>query len=348
MNLLKVAGIRKQEGGRPVLQGVSFAQNKFQKIAIAGESGSGKSTLLKAIAGLVQPDEGEVLFEQERVRGPYEKLIPGHPGIAYLSQHFELRNNYRVEELLEYANTLPATDADTLYDVCRIKPFLKRRTDQLSGGEKQRIAMARLLIGSPRLLLLDEPFSNLDQGLREKYRVNLKILLRQFSISTVYVTHDHVEALILADRLAVMNRGRIEQVGSYQEIYERPRTAFVAGFLNRHVGTPPISFVDARYVALPPAPGNVQVGIRPEDVEVSATDGPGRVMATITGTLSLPMMMNATILSLQVGQHEVCAQTAGDESLRRGDQVWLTFKQYHLFDIESGARLGSYPDPGAG
>ena len=226
--------------------------------------------------------------------------------------------------------------------------LMDRRPGTLSGGEKQRVALGRCITRDPAVFLLDEPFSNLDQGLREKYRVNLKILLRQFNITTIYVTHDHVEALILADRLAIMNRGRIEQVGSYQEIYERPRTAFVASFLNRHVGTPPISFVDARYVAHPPAPGNVQVGIRPEDVEVSETDGPGRVMATITGTLSLPMMMNATILSLQVGPHEVYAQTAGHESLRRGDQVWLTFKQYHLFDTESGARVGSYPDTGAG
>src|SRR5438128_9202778 len=107
MNLLQVSGIRKQEAGNIILQETAFTQQDLQKIAIVGESGAGKSTLLKIIAGLAQPDAGQVFFDDKRVEGPYEKLIPGHPFIAYLSQHFELRNNYRVEEILSYANELP-------------------------------------------------------------------------------------------------------------------------------------------------------------------------------------------------------------------------------------------------
>src|SRR5690606_30074239 len=118
MVLLKVSEIRRQEGNDFVLHDVDLVQQHLQKIAIAGASGSGKSTLLKIIAGLIQADAGEVWFENEKVKGPYEKLIPGHPGIAYLSQHFELRNNYRVEELLGYANTLPPGEAGILYEVC--------------------------------------------------------------------------------------------------------------------------------------------------------------------------------------------------------------------------------------
>ena len=140
--------------------------------------------------------------------------------------------------------------------------LLDRRPTTLSGGEKQRVALGRCITRDPAVFLLDEPFSNLDQALREHYRVNLKILLKQFNITTVYVTHDHVEALILADRLAVMDRGRIEQVGTYQEIYEQPRNVFVAGFLNRHVGTPPISLIDARYLA-PSAAARRRAGGRP-------------------------------------------------------------------------------------
>src|SRR5262249_19650520 len=124
-----------------------------------------------------------------------------------------------------------------------LEHLLDRHPPTLSGGEKQRVALGRCIPRDPAVFLLDEPFSNLDQALREKYRVNLKVLLRQFGITTVYVTHDHVEALILADRLAVMSRGRIEQIGTYQEIYERPRNAFVAGFLNRPAGSPANPFL---------------------------------------------------------------------------------------------------------
>src|SRR5438128_11831277 len=120
MNLLSVSGISKQSERGFVLNNISFTQQRFQKIAIAGETGSGKSTLLKIIAGLIQPDAGQVLFENERVLGPEEKLIPGHPCIGYLSQHFELRNNYKVEELLEMANKIPEDEAKTIYEICQI------------------------------------------------------------------------------------------------------------------------------------------------------------------------------------------------------------------------------------
>jgi ABC-type sugar transport system ATPase subunit len=221
--------------------------------------------------------------------------------------------------------------------------LLDRKPPTLSGGEKQRVALARCITRDAALFLVDEPFANLDQALREKYRVNLKSLLRQFSITTVYVTHDHNEALILGDRLAIMNRGRIEQIGTFQELYDRPGNAFVAGFLNLHLGTPPISLVDGRALPRGAPLANVRVGVRPEDVEVSRTGRDDGVRGVVTGKLPLPMT-DAVILDVRVGEDEVHAQTARDDGLQVGDPAWLTFKRYHLFDKTSGTRLRSHPE----
>jgi ABC-type sugar transport system ATPase subunit len=218
-----------------------------------------------------------------------------------------------------------------------LSALLDRRPGTLSGGEKQRVALGRCITRDPAVFLLDEPFSSLDQALRERYRVNLKVLLRQFGITTVYVTHDHVEALILADRLAIMGRGRIEQIGAYQEIYDEPRNAFVAGFLNRHVGAPPISFLDGDHLP-DPSLRSSQVGVRPEDVDISREPRMDGVAATVAGTLTMPML-NATIVSARVREREVYAQLPGSPTVRTGDAIWLTFRRYHVFEPDSGARL---------
>jgi ABC-type sugar transport system ATPase subunit len=156
------------------------------------------------------------------------------------------------------------------------------------------------------------------------------------------VTHDHHEALVLADLVAVMDRGRIEQVGTFRDIYDRPKNVFVAGFLNLHTGSPPISFIDARSMPGEQDLGNVWVGIRPEHVEMSREQRDDALEGIVTGTLSLPP--NDTLVTIRVGEHEVHARTSGDEHGLTGSQVWLTFKQYHLFDRESGTRLRSCPE----
>lgn len=238
MSLLQVSGISRQEGSFH-LQGISFTQEKFQKIAIAGASGSGKSTLLRIIAGLIQQDEGLVLFEGEKIKGPNDKLIPGHPGIAYLSQHFELRNNYRMEELLGYANRLTDEEAATLYDICRISHLLKRKNDQLSGGEKQRIALARLLVTSPRLLLLDEPFSNLDLIHRKILKQVIEDLGEKLKITCLLVSHDPTDMLPWADRIFVIHNGRIIQEGTPEQVYLQPVDEYVAGLFGTYNLTDP-------------------------------------------------------------------------------------------------------------
>ncbi len=234
MALLTVSGLYKSEKGKFVVKDISFIQKSFQKIAIAGETGSGKTTLLKMIAGLVQPDAGKIQFENEKVAGPFDKLIPGHPGIAYLSQHFELRNNYRVEEELEAANKLTEKQARDLYTVCRIEQLLKRRTDQLSGGERQRIVLARLLATSPKLLLLDEPFSNLDAVHKNIIKSVIHDIGTKLKITCILVSHDAIDLLSWADTILVMKDGEIIQRGTPEEIYLQPGIEYTAGLFGEY------------------------------------------------------------------------------------------------------------------
>lgn len=234
MNLLKVSDISRKAGGLPILKDINFALTAFERLAIAGETGSGKSTLMKIIAGLEQADAGEVRFEDKRVEGPLEKLVPGHPGIAYLSQHFELPRFLRVEQALAYANVLSPDIAQQLYEVCKISHLLLRRTDQLSGGERQRIAMARLLIASPRLLLLDEPFSNLDMIHKATLKAVIEDISEQLKITCVLVSHDPSDTLSWADQIVVMRGGEILQQGTPEQIYHQPDDSYVAGLFGRY------------------------------------------------------------------------------------------------------------------
>lgn len=236
MNFLQVTGISKQQEQDKhwILQDISFTQQQFTKLAIAGETGSGKSTLLKIIAGLAQPDNGQVYFEDVRVLGPYEQLIPGHKGIAYLQQNFDLPHFLRVEQVLEYVNELPEAEAQTLYEVCRINHLMKRRTDQLSGGEKQRIAMARLLIGMPRLLLMDEPFSNLDMIHKNILKSVIRDIGERLHISCILISHDPMDSLSWADEIIVMRNAAIVQQGTPYQLYRQPVNEYVAGLLGRY------------------------------------------------------------------------------------------------------------------
>ncbi len=229
MAMLNVTGISKKENGIFTVDDITFSQKPFQKIAIAGETGSGKSTLLKMIAGLVQPDSGEIKFENERVAGPFEKLLPGHARIAYLSQHFELRNNYRVEEELESANKLTVDEASRIFSVCRVDHLLKRKTNQLSGGERQRIVLARTLISKPNLLLLDEPFSNLDLVHKKTMMAVIRELGNNLRISCIMVLHGAADTLSWADEILVMKDGVIIQRGTPEQIYNQPVNEYCAG-----------------------------------------------------------------------------------------------------------------------
>ncbi len=318
MNLLTVAGISKKIEKDFSLSNIHFSQPVFKKIAIAGETGSGKSTLLKIIAGLVQPDSGTVLFEGRRVKGPNEELVPGHPGIAYLSQHFELRTNYRVEEVLEYANKLTLKEANTLYHVCRIDHLLKRRTDQLSGGEKQRIALARLLTTSPGLLLLDEPFSNLDMIHKNILKSVIRDIGDRLKISCIMVSHDPMDILSWADEIIVMRDGRIIQQGTPREIYRHPVNEYTAALTGTYnlIAPSQAGIFDGLTETNPEAK---RVLIRPENFVLSKDKKQG-AKAVITQVAFLGSQYE---LELMLHELTITVKTASP-AFMKGDVVYVS------------------------
>ncbi|MCU0384443.1 MAG: ABC transporter ATP-binding protein [Flavihumibacter sp.] len=232
--ILEVQEISVMIGDRMVLYPISLELLPGQKLAIAGETGSGKSTLLKAIAGLQNLKSGAVYLQGERVEEAWEKLIPGHRKIAYLSQHFELRNNYRVQEILSYAEKVTEQEAAEIYRLCQIDHLLNRKTDQLSGGERQRIAMARLLVGAPALFLLDEPFSNLDALHKQTMKQVILDLGKAMEINWVLVSHDPGDWLSWADELLILREGKQLQKGDPASLFNAPEDEYAAGLLGAY------------------------------------------------------------------------------------------------------------------
>ena len=318
-------------------------------MVVLGPSGCGKTTLLKLIAGLLTPDTGYVRYNDVDMA----EVPPGKRRIGMVFQNYALYPHVTARSnVLSYylfRKKTPALTAEARARFERTSELMgvelaylfDRKPATLSGGEKQRVALGRCITRDAAVFLVDEPFANLDQALREKYRVNLKRLLREFRITTVYVTHDHHEALLLADVLAIMERGQVAQVGTPQEIYEAPTTTFVASFLNMNVGAPPISLIDGSQLPQGEALKHAWVGVRPEHIVMSRTPQPDALQGTIADRLSLPPR-KATLLTIRVGEDEVHAESAAEAAPPIGAEVWLTFKRYHVFDKATGRRLSSH------
>ncbi|MEO6289160.1 MAG: ABC transporter ATP-binding protein [Ginsengibacter sp.] len=234
MALLEVQHITKQYPGKTIIDGISFQQKPLQKIAITGESGAGKSTLLKIISGHLQADSGVVMFRGVRVIGPEEQLYPGHKEIAYLSQHYELLNNYYVKDLIWHQIKIEDEAAAQLFEICRVSHLLERRTNQVSGGEKQRIALCMLLVKSPKMLILDEPFSNLDPMHKNILKAVLEDVTSRLQITCLLTSHDPHDTLSWADEIIVMKEGQIVQQGTPEMIYHQPVNEYVAGMFGRY------------------------------------------------------------------------------------------------------------------
>jgi ABC-type sugar transport system ATPase subunit len=319
-----------------------------QTMVVLGPSGCGKTTLLKLIAGLLAPDAGYVRYNDVDMA----LVPPGKRRIGMVFQNYALYPHVSARSnVLSYyffRKKTPALNAEARARFERTSELMgvelaylfDRKPTTLSGGEKQRVALGRCITRDAAVFLVDEPFANLDQALREKYRINLKRLLREFHITTVYVTHDHHEALLLADLLAIMERGRLAQVGTPQDIYEAPNTTFVASFLSMNTGAPPISLIDGSRLPQGEALAHALVGVRPEHVVISRTPHPGALKGTIADRLSLPPRKE-TLITIRVGEDEVHAEAATEAAPPIGAEVWLTFERYHVFDKASGRRLSS-------
>lgn len=280
MSWLVVNQVFKLLQGKVGLENVSFDLAVGQHLGIAGETGAGKSSLLKMIAGLLQPDRGEIFFNGERVRGPEEKLLPGHPSIAYLSQHFELINHYRVEEYLALTCLLDSQEAQRLYALCQIDSLLKRKTTQLSGGERQRVALAAAIGKKPQLLLLDEPFSNLDTAQKEKIKDVLAGIEKEAMLTPLIVSHDATDLLSWADWILLMQQGQLVQQGTPKELYLHPANAYCAGLLG------PFTQVPADWLAMLAGKKGLEsrktLFLRPEQLQISLEiPGRGTDLATI-------------------------------------------------------------------
>ena len=242
---LKLSGIVKNFGAVRVLHGIDLAVQDGEMIVIVGASGCGKSTLLRIVAGLERSTGGTVMIDDRDVTA----LEPAARDIAMVFQNYALYPHMRVFDNMAYGLRIRGLDREDIKrrvqeaaDLLGLSELLDRRPRELSGGQRQRVAMGRAIVREPKLFLFDEPLSNLDAKLRVQMRTEIKKVHQTVNTTTVYVTHDQVEAMTLADRVVVMNHGIIEQVGPPQELYHNPATKFVAGF----IGSPSMNFIPAK------------------------------------------------------------------------------------------------------
>ena len=281
MATLTLKNVRKSFGQTDVIHGVDIDVAEGEFIVIVGPSGCGKSTLLRMVAGLEHITSGEVLIDGTVVNDKE----PMDRDIAMVFQNYALYPHMTIFDNMAYGLKIarvPRSEIEervaTAARLLQLEPYLKRKPRELSGGQRQRVAMGRAIVRKPAVFLFDEPLSNLDAKLRVQMRLEIKALQRKLGVTSLYVTHDQVEAMTLADRMVVMNAGVAEQVGAPLSVYADPQTAFVAGF----IGSPPTNFLDGALVE-GIAPG-ARVGIRPEHLKLGPA---GRLDATVAYTEAL-------------------------------------------------------------
>jgi sn-glycerol 3-phosphate transport system ATP-binding protein len=347
MATIDIVDVRKVYAGKvEAIRGISLAIADGELVVLVGPSGCGKSTLLRMIAGLETITEGTVSIDGRVVN----KEEPAERDIAMVFQNYALYPHMTVRQNLEYGlknRGTPRREIDArVADAARIleiAPFLDRRPRQLSGGQRQRVAMGRAIVRQPKAFLFDEPLSNLDAKLRGQMRVEIRHLQRTLRTTSVYVTHDQLEAMTLADRLVVMNAGKIEQVGAPTDLYERPASLFVAQF----IGSPPMNLLEMGYLrekaSIPTLPtGTDIVGIRPDRIGLAAPDGPS---VRLNGRVELVEPVGGTSylhLRLEGLPQLVVAEMQGRPSLAEEQEIplYLEPAALHPFSRETGLRTG--------
>jgi multiple sugar transport system ATP-binding protein len=335
MAFLQLNGIEKYFGDVHVIKGIDLQIQAGEFIVFVGPSGCGKSTLLRLIAGLESVDAGAMVLDgRDITQEPSSKR-----DLAMVFQSYALYPHMSVYENMSFALSLAKVDeklirekVERAADILNLTPYLQRTPKDLSGGQRQRVAIGRAIVRAPKVFLFDEPLSNLDAALRGQTRVEIANLHRDLGATTIYVTHDQVEAMTLADRVVVLRDGQIEQVGTPLELYDRPANQFVAQF----IGTPrmnvaPFADVQALVGALSLQSNDKGfVGIRPESVSVVAT-GSGQLQAKVEIIESLGA---ETLIYLRTGTgvHLVARQTSRTQ-LQVGDYVGVQvdLTQLHVF-----------------
>ena len=341
---------------------LSFERGGF--VALLGPSGCGKTTTLRMIGGFEEPTSGTVYLGEQNVTGlpPYKREVNTVFQNYALFPHMSIQDNVafglreRKVPKAEIAKRVPE-----MLELVELKGFEKRKPTQLSGGQAQRVALARALINHPRVLLLDEPLGALDLKLRKQMQLELKRIQTEVGITFIYVTHDQEEAMTMADRIAVMNQGRIEQIGPPTELYERPNTAFVAGFLgvsnllNAKVsGSDAVTLPDGTVArvesgTLSGAPQEVRIGVRPEKMRLEAasagasSNGANQLTGTVRD-VSYIGVSTQYIVDTQAGDEVVVfAQNAGrtTDQLRNGDGVRILWDPEHTFVITDSGEVPS-------
>src|SRR5262245_34268216 len=303
---------RYARGGDPAIRALTLHVEEHEFFVLLGPSGCGKSTLLKLLAGLEEPEEGRIYLDADLVN----YVPPGRRNIAMVFQNYALYPQMTVRENVEFPLRMRRVARRERERIARataaslgLEPLLDRRVGELSGGQRQRVAVARALVRDPRVLLMDEPLSNLDAVLRVETREELMRLHREAPRTVIYVTHDQIEATTMATRVAVMRDGRLEQVATPEELYLRPANTFVAGF----VGSPPMNLFAGRLHDGRP----VTLGLRPEEIDVVAS-GAGFV----DGSVRLRESAGAEqVLVVSIPAHELRVRAPRTARVAEGDTV---------------------------
>ncbi|GHC31761.1 sn-glycerol-3-phosphate import ATP-binding protein UgpC [Kushneria pakistanensis] len=343
---------KRYAGGANVLHDIELSINDGEMIVVVGPSGCGKSTLLRMVAGLESISSGELFIDGDCVNGQE----PAERDIAMVFQNYALYPHMSVFDNLAYSLKNRGTPKDEIARrvdetsrLLGIASLLDRKPRQLSGGQRQRVAMGRAVIREPRVFLFDEPLSNLDASLRVQMRQEIRALQQRLNITSLYVTHDQTEAMTMADRLVVMNAGRIEQIGTPMALFRKPATRFVAGF----IGSPAMNFLTLAINALPgwltkvpaettePLKGELSVGIRPEHIMLTSS-GSGHMDARIE---LVEPLGSESLVHVRPNGHEtrLVVRHAGTELPTAGQLTGLNLQgPFHLFD-RHGQRLATRP-----